>query len=193
MPRRSTAVSLASVVLFSHVSRLSLFVCAVLLFRLRGRTRLPSSALGFGKDTFKLSDHALAMHSGRHDQYLPVAHTCFFACELPVHKHNQQTRGASRRTRNARDFVSDSFLLCSAPRCALLPPSAACSSVTEVSDSLHQLPRVSRASRLLPPTSQLSASSHTRFSLPSPSLSPLRQILLCGCHAQQAAVCDQVR
>jgi len=48
-----------------------------------GRTRLPSTSLGFGKDFFKLSDHAAAQASGKHDQYLPVAHTCFFALELP--------------------------------------------------------------------------------------------------------------
>ena len=51
-----------------------------------GRSRLPSSALGFGKDMFKLSDHGAALSSGggvNVDNYLPVAHTCFFALELP--------------------------------------------------------------------------------------------------------------
>ena len=51
-----------------------------------GRSRLPSSALGFGKDMFKLSDHGAALTSGggaNADNYLPVAHTCFFALELP--------------------------------------------------------------------------------------------------------------
>jgi E3 ubiquitin-protein ligase HERC2 len=48
-----------------------------------GRRNLPSNALGFGKDLFKLSDHAAALQNGGHDQYLPVAHTCFFALELP--------------------------------------------------------------------------------------------------------------
>ena len=43
-----------------------------------GRSRLPSSALGFGKDMFKLSDHGAALTSGgagNVDYYLPVAHT----------------------------------------------------------------------------------------------------------------------
>jgi len=48
-----------------------------------GRRNLPSSALGFGKDLFKISDHAAALQTGVHDHYLPVAHTCFFALELP--------------------------------------------------------------------------------------------------------------
>lgn len=48
-----------------------------------GRNRLPHNALGFGKDVFKLSDHAQAIASGMHDQYLPISHTCFFALELP--------------------------------------------------------------------------------------------------------------
>ena len=58
-----------------------------------GRSRLPSSALGFGKDMFKLSDHAQAITAGANvDQYLPVAHTCFFALELPRYSSKQIMR-----------------------------------------------------------------------------------------------------
>ncbi len=50
-----------------------------------GRTRLPSTPLGFGQDVFTISDSVQAMMSaGRsQDKYLPVSHTCFFALELP--------------------------------------------------------------------------------------------------------------
>jgi hypothetical protein len=44
-----------------------------------GRSRLPSSRISFGKDAFRISDHALSLHSRyRVDHYFPVAHTCFF-------------------------------------------------------------------------------------------------------------------
>lgn len=59
-----------------------------------GRSRLPTTKVGFGKDAFKISDHTAAILAQNampltygtsmiHDQYLPVAHTCFFALELP--------------------------------------------------------------------------------------------------------------
>lgn len=53
-----------------------------------GRARLPSSRVGFGKDVFKISEHKATLQTsnlfkGTADQYLPVAHTCFFALELP--------------------------------------------------------------------------------------------------------------
>ena len=55
-----------------------------------GRSRLPSSALGFGKDVFKLSDHGQALTaSSAVDQYLPVAHT-----SAPTY-HSQHLRCAS--------------------------------------------------------------------------------------------------
>ncbi len=48
-----------------------------------GRTRLPASAVGFGKNVFKVQDHAKSLLSRQADKYLPVAHTCFFSLELP--------------------------------------------------------------------------------------------------------------
>ena len=61
------------------------------------RSRLPATKVGFGKDAFKISDHAAALHCGNQsllssysqDQYFPVAHTCFFALELP--RYSQKT------------------------------------------------------------------------------------------------------
>eukprot|EP01083_Nonionella_stella_P295391 1003976_1 len=54
-----------------------------------GRSRLPSTKVGFGKDVMKVSDHLSSLThktcfgdtSG--DSFLPVAHTCFFSLELP--------------------------------------------------------------------------------------------------------------
>jgi len=48
-----------------------------------GRSRLPSSRNGFGKDVFKIMNHAKSLISGNPDIYLPVSHTCFFSLELP--------------------------------------------------------------------------------------------------------------
>ncbi|OQR95028.1 HECTdomain (ubiquitin-transferase) domain containing protein [Achlya hypogyna] len=45
-----------------------------------GRSRLPFSEVDFGTYTFKLVRH---MSAGNPDEYLPVAHTCFFQLELP--------------------------------------------------------------------------------------------------------------
>ncbi|ETV99325.1 hypothetical protein, variant [Aphanomyces invadans] len=45
-----------------------------------GRTRLPFSEVDFGSYTFKLVRH---MSPSNPDNYLPVAHTCFFQLELP--------------------------------------------------------------------------------------------------------------
>lgn len=57
-----------------------------------GRNRLPANALGFGRDLFKLSDHAQAIQTNKHDLYLPVAHTCFFALELPRYSSKEIIR-----------------------------------------------------------------------------------------------------
>ena len=45
-----------------------------------GRNRLPNSTLGFGRDTFKISDHAAALSTGNHNNFLPVAHTWYVIC-----------------------------------------------------------------------------------------------------------------
>lgn len=57
-----------------------------------GRNRLPSNAIGFGRDLFKISDHPHALQTGLHDQYLPMAHTCFFAFELPRYSDEELMR-----------------------------------------------------------------------------------------------------
>lgn len=64
-----------------------------------GRNRLPSTALGFGKDTFKLSEHVqaanLALQQGStkvENRFLPTAHTCFFALELPRYDSKEAMR-----------------------------------------------------------------------------------------------------
>jgi len=47
------------------------------------RTRLPNTAVGFGKDVFKISDHFQSIMQSRPDKFLPITHTCFFHLELP--------------------------------------------------------------------------------------------------------------
>ena len=68
-----------------------------------GRSRLPSSALGFGKDVFKLSDHGQALTASSSaasapsvDHYLPVAHTCLTG------DHAVLTRSGWRSIRHIR-------------------------------------------------------------------------------------------
>ncbi|KDO20041.1 hypothetical protein SPRG_14189 [Saprolegnia parasitica CBS 223.65] len=54
-----------------------------------GRSRLPFSEVDFGTYTFKLVRH---MSGGNPDEYLPVAHTCFFQLELPNYSTDEIMR-----------------------------------------------------------------------------------------------------
>ena len=55
-----------------------------------GRSRLPLTAEGFKDQRFRLQQFP---RTGRPaDQYLPVAHTCFFSLELPRYSSLQVTR-----------------------------------------------------------------------------------------------------
>eukprot|EP00479_Gromia_sphaerica_P002636 TRINITY_DN13102_c0_g1_i1.p1 TRINITY_DN13102_c0_g1~~TRINITY_DN13102_c0_g1_i1.p1 ORF type:complete len:100 (-),score=14.37 TRINITY_DN13102_c0_g1_i1:52-351(-) len=60
-----------------------------------GRSRLPSTVVGFGKDVFKISDQVVAgnpLKSEFPDAWLPVAHTCFFSLELPRYSSKEIMR-----------------------------------------------------------------------------------------------------
>jgi len=57
-----------------------------------GRNRLPATAVGFGRDLFKISDHTSSVTTNKHDNYMPVAHTCFFAMELPRYTNERTMR-----------------------------------------------------------------------------------------------------
>ncbi|KAH9089407.1 hypothetical protein LEN26_019190 [Aphanomyces euteiches] len=54
-----------------------------------GRSRLPFSEVDFGSYTFKLVRH---MSPSNPDDYLPVAHTCFFQLELPNYSTDEIMR-----------------------------------------------------------------------------------------------------
>ncbi|KAF0719582.1 Aste57867_932 [Aphanomyces stellatus] len=54
-----------------------------------GRSRLPFSEVDFGSYTFKLVRH---MSPANPDEYLPVAHTCFFQLELPNYSSDEIMR-----------------------------------------------------------------------------------------------------
>jgi len=47
-----------------------------------GRNRLPASSVGFGSNTFKVTDHAEGHNPSKADNYLPVSHTCFFCAGI---------------------------------------------------------------------------------------------------------------
>lgn len=81
------------------------------------RSRLPHNALGFGKDLFKLSDHAQAITTGKHDHYLPISHTCFFALELPRSDEKRHLRRVPRSccTPHARQPTCSLTSLCRSP------------------------------------------------------------------------------
>jgi E3 ubiquitin-protein ligase HERC2 len=61
-----------------------------------GRSRLPSTKVGFGKDFFRVTDHAASMiagyTTGGANMHFPVAHTCFFQIELPRYTNKEILR-----------------------------------------------------------------------------------------------------
>lgn len=53
-----------------------------------GRSRLPLTAAGFKTQKFRIQQ----FNRTPPDQYMPVAHTCFFSLELPRYSSLQVTR-----------------------------------------------------------------------------------------------------
>ena len=82
-----------------------------------GRSRLPQSALGFGKDVFKLSDHSQALtcsnNSSSVDHYLPVAHTW-----SATHAARKTHTATHTRTPSPAHTHGMCLLLCGAVRCS---------------------------------------------------------------------------
>eukprot|EP00468_Gymnochlora_sp_CCMP2014_P007996 CAMPEP_0167753612 /NCGR_PEP_ID=MMETSP0110_2-20121227/7813_1 /TAXON_ID=629695 /ORGANISM="Gymnochlora sp., Strain CCMP2014" /LENGTH=2584 /DNA_ID=CAMNT_0007639403 /DNA_START=9 /DNA_END=7763 /DNA_ORIENTATION=+ len=67
--------------------RMDNFQRSKFLFFVWGRSRLPLNAKGFERN-FTIMAHVASSKPGRNpDQYLPVAHTCFFQLELPEYSN----------------------------------------------------------------------------------------------------------